>query len=219
MKTKIFILFFFCISKVMAWEAPVYTDPTTCFALAMASASLESEQEKTIKEQSKLAKAQALVLGQLTMVDNLQKKVYKGLREISGTLQNAMQVKEIYSEIKECHRYSTQIKDLVKKKPAYAVFGAKATQKSYEQLLKLGSEVGSLLSASDTNLATAGDRYEMLARIESQVRELKLWLITVTLHLDRAIRIGFWRSINPFQGYINTDKDIVENIMYKFDTL
>ncbi len=221
MKTKIFILFFFCISRVMAidFDAPIYSDPTTCVALKYFSNTLKSKQEATIKAQSKLAKAQGLVMAQLTMVDNLQKKVYKGLREVSGTLQNAMQVKSIYANIKDCHRYSTQIKDLVKQKPMYAVFGAKATQKSYEQLLKIGSEVSTLLTASDTNLATAGDRYKMLARLENEVRKLKLWLITVTLHLERAIRIGFWRSINPFQGYINTDKDIVENIMYKFNHL
>ena len=32
----------------------------------------------------------------------------------------------------------------------------------------------------------------------------------------KANRLGFWNSINPFAGYINTDKGIVENIMNRY---
>ena len=48
------------------------------------------------------------------------------------------------------------------------------------------------------------------------VKKLKLWLLAIKLNLERAERLGFWNAINPFQGYINTDKSIVENIMKKY---
>ena len=36
------------------------------------------------------------------------------------------------------------------------------------------------------------------------------------MNIERAKRLGFLKAINPFQGYINTDKTIVENIMIKY---
>ena len=63
---------------------------------------------------------------------------------------------------------------------------------------------------------TAGDRYKLLDSIESKIRSFKIWLLTIQIGLENAQRIGFWRAINPFDQYINTDKDIVENIMRKF---
>lgn len=215
MKTNILILFLFCIS-IRAVAQQTYVDPTTTFALKMYSDQLAKSQNKTIQEQSKIKKAQMYVATQMQMVHSVQKKVYKGLREVSGTLQNAMQVKNIYADINTCHRYASKIKNLVRKKPQYAVFGAKASEKSYEQLLKIGTEVSSLLKSSDTNLATAGDRYKILFKIQDEVQKLKIWLISATLTLERAIQIGFWKSINPFQGYVNTDKDIVQNMIMKW---
>ncbi len=219
MKTKIFILSFFCISRVYAidWDIPVYTDPTTTIALGTYSYYLKSEQKKTRKEQSKLKQTQELVFSQLVMVDNLQKKIYKGLEEVSGTIQNCMQVKQIYQDIRDCHRYTIEIKEIVSHHPQYAIFGVKAARKSYEQTLKIGTEISSLLTSSDTNLATAGDRYKILFELQDEIKKLKLWLMSISFSIDRAVKIGFWRSINPFQDYIDQDKDIVENIMYKFN--
>jgi hypothetical protein len=45
---------------------------------------------------------------------------------------------------------------------------------------------------------------------------LNSWLLAIKLRLEKANRLGFWNSINPFAGYINTDKGIVENIMNRY---
>ena len=76
--------------------------------------------------------------------------------------------------------------------------------------------MSNILADGETNLATAGDRYRVLDNIEQQVRMLKIYLISVQLALENAEYAGFWKSINPFQGYVDTDKDIIQNIMKKF---
>ncbi|WP_227411559.1 hypothetical protein [Cruoricaptor ignavus] len=75
-----------------------------------------------------------------------------------------------------------------------------------------------ILSPGELNLATSGDRYRLLEEINYDLRMLNIYLLSIQLALERADRLGFWKSLNPFQGYINTDKNIVENIMqqYKF---
>ncbi len=221
MKTKILVYFFFCIviGNCSLFAQQIYVDPATTAALAGYAAILKNGQKETANQQSKLKKAQVFVGGRLELVHRVQKKLYKGLREVSGTLQNSIQVKQIYEEIKDCYYYSKKIKDLVSHKPQYAVFGVKASERTYEQLLKISTELSSLLTSSDTNLATAGDRYKILYKIEGEVQQLKLWLISISLTLERAVRIGFLKSLNPFQGYVDTDKDIIESVMWKWKTL
>ena len=193
-----------------------YVDVVTTAALKLYSDNLKDKQNETITQQNKLQKAQAWVGTQMVVVNNIQEKILKGLSEVSGTLQNGLQVKEIYEDLKDCAMYSSEIGKFVKQNPEYAVFGAKTTEYTYRQILKMSTEVSELLKSGELNLATAGDRYKLIYEISSKVKMLKVWLATISLDLERAKRLGFWRAINPFQGYINTDKDIVRNIMDRY---
>lgn len=194
----------------------IYMDPVTAGAMAGYAVTLKGGHERAEKEQDKLQKAQTFISAQVALVKKVQDKVYKGLSEAGGTIQNAIQVKNIGEETKQCVEYSKSISQLVERHPQYAIFGAKATQRCYEQTLKIANEMSNILADGETNLATAGDRYRVLDNIEHQVRMLKIYLISVQLALENAEYAGFWRSINPFQGYIDTDKDIIQNIMQKF---
>ena len=193
-----------------------YVDVATTAALKLYSDNLKDKQNETIEQQNKLQKAQAWVASQMVVANNIQDKILKGLSEVSGTLTNGFQVKGIYEDLKDCTMYSSEISKLVKDHPEYAIFGAKATETTYKEVLKMSSEVSELLKSGELNLATAGDRYKLLYEISTKVKMLPVWLATIRLNLDRAKRLGFWRAINPFQGYINTDKDIVRNIMEKY---
>lgn len=194
----------------------IYMDPVTAGAMVGYAVTLKRGHERAEKEQDKLQKAQTFISAQVALVKKVQDKVYKGLSEAGGTIQNAIQVKNIGEETKQCVEYSKSISQLVERHPQYAIFGAKATQRCYEQTLKIANEMSNILADGETNLATAGDRYRVLDNIEHQVRMLKIYLISVQLALENAEYAGFWRSINPFQGYIDTDKDIIQNIMQKF---
>lgn len=193
-----------------------YIDVTTTLALKLYSDNLENQQEKTIVEQTRLQQAQAWVGAQMVVANNIQNKVLKGLNEVSGTLKNGVQVVGIYNELDRCLQYSSDILILTKDKPQFAVFGVKASQKAYEQVIKLTTDVTDLLKPGELNLATAGDRYKLLFSVSQNVMMLKIWLLSTKLNIERAIRLGWFQSINPFQGYINTDMSIVQNIMWTY---
>lgn len=215
MKVKLFNLILLLLPCIGSAQK-IYMDPVTAGAMAGYAVTLKGGHERVEKEQDKLQKAQTFISAQVTLVKKVQDKVYKGLSEAGGTIQNAIQVKNIGEEIKQCAEYSKNISQLVERHPQYAIFGAKATQRCYEQTLKIANEMSNILADGETNLATAGDRYRVLDNIEQQVRMLKIYLISVQLALENAEYAGFWKSINPFQGYIDTDKDIIQNIMQKF---
>ena len=194
----------------------IYIDVTTTLALKLYSDNLENQQEKTLEQQTKLQQAQTWVSSQMAVANNIQNKVLKGLNEVSGTLKNGVQVVSIYNELDRCLQYSNDILELTSDKPQYTVFGVKATQKAYEQVIKLSTDVTDLLKPGELNLATAGDRYKLLFSVSQNVTMLKIWLLATKLNIERAIRLGWFQSINPFQGYINTDMSIVQNIMWTY---
>lgn len=215
MKVKLFNLILLFLPYIGSAQK-IYMDPVTAGAMVGYAVTLKGGHERAEKEQDKLQKAQTFISAQVTLVKKVQDKIYKGLSEVSGSIQNAIQVKNIGEEIKQCVEYSKNISQLVGRHPQYSIFGVKATQKCYEQTMKITNEMSNILADGETNLATAGDRYRVLDNIEHQVRMLKIYLISVQLALENAEYAGFWRSINPFQGYIDTDKDIIQNIMQKF---
>ena len=212
-KFSISILF---MAGSFAFAQNTYIDVTTTLALKLYSDDLENQQEKTLEQQTKLQQAQTWVSTQMAVANNIQNKVLKGLNEVSGTLKNGVQVMSIYNELDRCLQYSNDILILTSNKPQYSVFGVKATQKAYEQVIKLSTDVTDLLKPGELNLATAGDRYKLLFSVSQNVTMLKIWLLATKLNIERAIRLGWFQSINPFQGYINTDMSIVENIMWTY---
>lgn len=93
MKAIKFLIFLFLCSFLQAQNT--YIDLTTTLALKLYSDNLEKQQQKTIDEQTNLQKAQTWVGTQMMVANNIQNKILKGLSEVSGTLQNGIQVQEI----------------------------------------------------------------------------------------------------------------------------
>ena len=212
---KKYSILFLCFVNIL-YSQNTYIDPTVTAAMILYSENLKAKQNEVIEETSKLKDAQTWVGTQMVAANDIQNKILKGLKEVSGTLQNGIQAQEIYSELNKCYNYSSQVVQLASQHPEYAIFGVKASQKTYEQSLKIVTDVSDILASGELNLATAGDRYKILHNISDNVKNLKLWLLAIKLRLEKANRLGLWNSINPFAGYINTDKGIVENIMNRY---
>jgi hypothetical protein len=210
------VILLFSFWGTMSFSQNTYIDPTVTAAMILYSENLKAKQNEVIDETSKLKDAQAWVGTQMVAANEIQNKILKGLKEVSGTLQNGIQVQQIYSELNKCYNYSSEVVQLASAHPQYAIFGVKASQKTYEQSLKIVTDVSDVLASGELNLATAGDRYKILHNISENLKNLKLWLLAIKLRLEKVNRLGFWNFINPFAGYINTDKGIVENIMNKY---
>lgn len=200
----------------LASTAQVYVDPGTTAALYSYAKDLENGQEKIEKEQNKLQKAQAFIATQLAAANEIQNKIYKGLSEVSGTLQNGMQLKRIREELKECLEYYREVNTMIQRHPQFAPFAHKAMKGAYEEALQLGTEIISVTTGGKDQLATAGDRYMLLSRIESKIVGLKLWFLTMQISMQNVERMGIIRALNPFQTYIDTDKDIIQNILERY---
>lgn len=209
-KSNFLILLGFLTYSVKA-QTP-YIDVLTAPALALYSNQLENEQEKTISEMNKLQQAQTWIGAQVTVANDIQNKVYRGLREVNGTIKNGLQVKRIYTNLDQTIGNMNNLKSEVADAPEYSVFATNATKLVINKSTDIYADVADLLTAGDLNLATSGDRRKLLYNIEQNTRLLNVYLINMRLAIRRAKRKGWWQSINPFQTYVNTDKAIFEQI-------
>lgn len=89
------------------------------------SENLKAKQNEVIDETSKLKDAQMWVGTQMVAANDIQNRILKGLKEVSGTLQNGLQVKEIYSELNKCYKYSSDVVQLASAHPQYAILELK----------------------------------------------------------------------------------------------
>lgn len=214
---SIVILFCFCNTKADAQA--IYIDPISAAAMGGVNVALKNGQQKQEQELNKLQKAQAWVGTQLGYANYIQDKVYEGLSQVSGLVSNGIQAKNIISEFSQCWKILEEIKKMAQQNPQYTIFTGKATKSAYEQIPMFASYVVRIKEGGKDNLMSAGDRYRLLDEFHSRIVQFKIRLYVIHIAMERAIRIGFWKSINPFQGYINTDKNIVENIIWKYKHL
>lgn len=212
---KKIVILSFGLASITGMAQNTYIDPTTTGALMIYSGELKKQQKETREKIVDLTKAQATVTLAMTEVKKVQDKVYKGLSEVSGTLTNGLQVKEIYSDLKRIQKYSDEVIRLARTHPQYAVFATEVAKMTQRDIINSTAEVSEMLTGGNLNLMTAGDRYKLLEGIHSKIKRLKLDILSIKIILERAERIGFWKMINPFQRYINTDQTIVENILRK----
>lgn len=197
----------------------VAVDPTTAFAVASANEAIKNMQQKQIEQQTKLQAAQAWVGAQLTYIGSLQKKLEIGLTEVSGTITNGMIVMEIKREIFKTPKLLEDIKDIAGDDPKFIIFSKGAVKRAYQEVAFFASDLNNLINSDPKNLMTSGDRSLVLERMRSRIKQFNLSLYSIKMTMERAKKIGFWRSINPFDRYIQTDKSIVQNIIRKYEHL
>ena len=197
----------------------LYVDPTTTGALMIYSDQLRKEQKKTKDTIKGLKRVQAAVGLAMEEVGRVQKKVLKGLNEVSGIISNAYKVKEIGDNILWARKNLSRISEIAKRHPQYSVFAVGTAKKAQERIVKTSLELTNVLTGGELNLMTAGDRQKVLEMINNAIMMLRVDLMSILMKLEQVERIGFWKSINPFQGYINTDRSIVQNILDRYDYL
>ncbi|MBB4807262.1 hypothetical protein HNP38_002566 [Chryseobacterium defluvii] len=217
MKKYNVLLFVFIVSFLKA-QTP-YIDVLTAPAMALYASQIKNEQEKTVDEMNKLQQAQAFVSTQMVLANDLQNKFYKGLKEVNGTLKNGIQVQNIYNNLTKIITNVNGIYDEVQDAPEYSVFAYKSVQLVTNKATDIYTDVADLLTSGELNLATSGDRRRLLFNIENNTRLMNVYLINVRWTIKRAKKKGFWRSINPFQTYVNTDKQIFQQILNNAGTL
>ena len=153
----------------------------------------------------------------LTLLAKL-KNLYRTLQQRYNTLGTAITVAEIGIEAKpmvsQIISYQGQIVQLVEKNPAVAVLGVQSEIEFVEKAEGLlGYVAGLTLSIGDVNQMKASDRkllFDYVIQQLSQIQELSGNLVNTLSYSNLS---SLLRALNPFQNYVDMDKNMAEDII------
>ncbi|MDO6437034.1 hypothetical protein Q4534_06440 [Cyclobacterium sp. 1_MG-2023] len=217
MKTLTFLLFIF----TSGWlEAQVYVDPAVSGAQATHAAVINNQLNKTNERLTLIEKGQLAVTGKLSVVNTLQEKLYAGLTEVSAILTNLANVREIARIASGISGDVRDIMELAKENPEFIVFAEQNATMFQQRATALALEVQQFaLKGGKENLMDAGERAKILNTILNELLILRSYSYGMYRSMHFASMRGLFNSLNPFQGYIEMDLAIMDDILRKRETL
>ncbi|RYZ42821.1 MAG: hypothetical protein EOP49_28125 [Sphingobacteriales bacterium] len=200
--------------------AQIYFDPATAAATAVHSGLIDRQLDKTNDRLTLIQRGQLAVTGQLTVINEVQRSLYRGLSEVSGVMKSLLAVKDI-AEISE-----DILSDLNKSiaiagdNPAFLLFAEAGAGEFRARAVSLSAEVGAfVLKGGGDNLMDSGERSKLLNRIAVQLMILRGVSYGMYRAMYRARQTGLLNALNPYAGFINSDRRIADDILSKIKLL
>jgi hypothetical protein len=194
----------------------VYTDPTVAAAQAAHSAIINKQLDTTNERLTLIERGQLAITGNLTIVNNMQEKLYSGLTQVSSILTALSNVKEIARISTGIHSDVIDIMELARQNPAFLVFAEQNAILFQQRALALALEVNNfVLKGGDGNLMDAGERTKILNSILNEMLILRSYTYGMYRAMYFARMKGFIKAVNPYQGYIEMDLAIMDDIIRK----
>jgi len=219
MKSLKNILVFLIISG-SAFGQTVYVDPAVAGATAAHSAVINSQLNATNERLTLIERGQLAVTGNLIIVNTMQDKIYKGLSEVSSILTNLSNVQEIARIATGISSDLSQVVELAGENPALLLFAERNATLFQQRATSLASEVSSfVLKGGENNLMDGGERSKLINQILTEMVILRSHTYGMYRAMYFAQMKGFVRALNPFQGYINVDIQLAQDIARKAKTL
>lgn len=219
MRTRILFFMPLLLLGLYGRAQTVYVDLLTAPMMAIYANQLEEQQKETNKNLSNIQKTQVLIQTQLEAANELQKKIHKGLSQVSQTVSNAVTVKRIYECSQDILNELQEAVELASDYPAYLLFAKESATEFQMRAVEMTTEVSRVLTSSETNLMDAGERQKLLNYIYTEIRLLYGAAYGITHSIRWAVRRGFWKSLLPFSRWVNQDSRIMREVLAKDNSL
>ena len=198
----------------------VYLDPAVAGAQAAQTAVINNQLNITNERLTLIERGQLAITGNLTIVNSMQEKIYKGLSQVSSILTNLSDVREIARISQGISSDINDIMKLAKEDPIFLVFAEQNATLFQQRATSLALEVSNFaLKGGADNLMDAGERSKIIKMIMNELVILRSYTYGMYRAMYFAKMKGLFRSLNPFQRYIEMDLAIMEDIIRKRKTL
>ena len=149
-------------------------------------------------------------------VVNAQELIYSGLSNVNGALRNGLMLQSMYSTCNQILLYSTAMMEMGRKEPYLLVFTEDMTREVALRSGRLITEVsGFVLKQGENVLMDYNARDELMKRISDELHIISGLCFGAWRAMYRTKQRGIIRALNPFAGFINSDKRMVEDILIK----
>lgn len=211
MKHILLPLFFLCLQQVYS---QVYFDPAVAAATASHATVINSQLDNINDKLTLIERGQLAVTSQLTLINQLQEDLYKGLTEVSAIMRSLLVVKEISDISIDIFSNIQKAISLARDNPLLLLFAESGSREFRARANTLVAEVGSfVLKGGKDNLMDAAERAKLLNHIHVELSIIRG--ITYGMHRSMfwAQQKGILASLNPYSGFINIDKALAEDII------
>lgn len=214
MDRKLMILGALSCVFVSARGQTLYVDPAVSAAMYTNSATIDGQLNRTNNNLTLIQRGQMAVTGQLVVVNELQDRIYRGLSEVSGILHSLTTVKEISDIGIDIVNDVGEAVSIARTNPVLLLFAEEGAREFKIRATNLALEVSSFaLRGGAANLMDAGERAKLLNHIASELRILRGVAYGMHRAMYWAKMQGIWKSLNPWQTWINTDVQIANDVI------
>ena len=184
-------------------------------AATIAGDAAENNRLDDIKEkQTVIERYQKLAITELVFINDWQKKMYEGLTEVAGVLRDVQQIREATIIVGDIVDYQKKTVQYAGQAPHLVLFAEKAESEFVSRASGLVLYISTVaLKGGKEMLMDAGERAKLINHVVTELRLLRAAAWSAQKQMNWAKRDGIWRSLNPWQGFVNQDKRIMKEIM------
>ena len=192
----------------------ITVDPALTGAIITHAAAMNSGLDNTKNKLTLIEKGQTAVTSQLVIVNDMQNKIYKGLSEVSSILTNLSTIKEIGDIGIDIFEDTEKALAIAKSSPQLLLFAQENANDFKTRATRLALEVNAFaLKGGAGNLMDSGERTKFINHIAGELRILRGLAYGMERTMYWARMKGFWKSVNPWQNYMNIDRRIAGQVV------
>lgn len=194
-------------------------DPIMTGTVALGGSQQNSRLDDMKQHQTMIQQYQALAVTQLGFINEWQKKMYDGLSTVAAVVRDSKNVVEATSIVNDIIKYQLDVANYAKGNPLLLLFSQKTEAEFKGRALNLTLYISTVaLKGGKDMLMDAGERAELINHVITELRVIRGYAYTASRQMYWAQMDGIFRSLNPFAGYMNQDKQIADDILrnYKF---
>lgn len=192
----------------------IYTDPAVAAAQAAHTLVIKNQLDATNEKLTLIERGQLAITGNLTVVTTMQDKLFNGLSQVSSILTTLANVGEIARIATGIQSDVQDIMGLARENPVFLVFAEQNATLFQQRALSLALEVNSFaLQGGLENLMDAGERSKIIHSILTDMLILRSYTYGMYRAMYFAKMKGLFKALNPFQGYIEMDIVLVDDIL------
>ena len=156
----------------------------------------------------------------LSSVSLTQQIIHQAFTTVDQAIKSSKMVLEIYAVSKQIIDLSEQILQQARAEPHLLLFAQNLTTSFKERSLKMASEVSEfILTQGIAAMMDHAKRDALLKRISIDLHIIRALVFSIHKTISYVKLNGIYRSLNPYQQYINQDKQKADQILLYYKLL
>ncbi|WP_343556285.1 hypothetical protein [Sphingobacterium sp.] len=150
----------------------------------------------------------------------VQDMVYRSLVEVNSALRAGLTVRQISGIASEIIRECDLMVKTASNSPHLLLFAEDVAAHMKSRGVNLAMEVSDFILKEGSNVLMDYEKRDALLRkIVLELRVMRALAFSMQRSMERAKILGMLRMLNPYQGFINQDTRLADDIIYKIKIL